>query len=76
MKHSGITHLVIGKNGITEGIIADIKEKFSSNKELVIKMNQAFRDSNDRKQAAQRLAEQTNSKVSSLVGGTLILKRT
>ena len=76
MKHSGIVHLKIGKNGITEGIITDITEKFKTNKELVIKMNQAFRDSNDRKQAAQDLAKQTNSTVSSLVGGTLILKRT
>ena len=75
MKHAGIVHLQIGKNGITPGIIQELKEKLEHTDPVVIKMNAAFRDVNERKPAAKELAEQTNSQIDSLVGGTLILTR-
>ena len=75
MRHSGITHLQIGKNGITQGVITDLKSKFESTDPLVVKMNSAFCDTHDRKAAAQELARRTDSTVQSHVGGTVVLTR-
>lgn len=75
MKHAGVVHLQLGKNGVTKGVITDINDKFENQDPLVIKMNKTFKDIYDRKQEAQSIAELTKSRVESLVGGTLILTR-
>ncbi|MFT4250284.1 MAG: YhbY family RNA-binding protein [Candidatus Woesearchaeota archaeon] len=75
MKHANIVHLQLGKNGVTESVLTEIQQKLPSQDPLVIKMNQSFTASNDRKAAAASIAEKTNSRVESLVGGTLILTR-
>ena len=75
MKHAGIVHLQLGKAGITQGVIDELNTKLENTDPVVVKMNQGFRESNDRKEAAATLAEQTNSRQQSLVGGTLILTR-
>lgn len=75
MRHSGVVHLQVGKNGITDGVIDDLNNKFEDTDPLVVKMNSAFTDTHDRKAAAQELADKTKSTVESLVGGTVILTR-
>ena len=75
MKHANIVHLQLGKNGITESVLTEIQEKLRGQDPLVIKMNQSFTASNDRKEAANIIATKTKSRVESLVGGTLILTR-
>ena len=75
MKHAGIVHLQLGKNGVTEAVITELQDKLTNTDPVVVKMNQSFRDNNDRKQAAKEIADNTNSRVQSLVGGTLILTR-
>lgn len=75
MKHAGIVHLQLGKAGITQGVIDELNNKLEHTDPVVVKMNQGFREANDRKEAATTLAEQTSSRQQSLVGGTLILTR-
>ena len=75
MKHANTVHLQLGKNGITDSVLKDIKEKLQTTNPLVIKMNQSFRQNNDRKLAAQEIATKTKSKIDSLTGGVLIISR-
>lgn len=75
MKHAGIVHLQLGKNGITKSVLHEIREKILHTDPVVIKMNQSFTHMHDRKEAADTIAQETNTNIQSLVGGVLILTR-
>lgn len=75
MQRETAIHLRIGKSGITEGLIEEIKHQIRRNDPLAIKLLKSFRDAEDRKQAAQSLADATGTHVKSLRGGILLLSR-
>jgi len=70
-----IVHLRVGKAGITESLIEEIKKQILESDPLTIKFMQNFRESHDRKQAAQEIADKTGFKIKKFVGGTLTLTR-
>ena len=68
-------HLQIGKNGVTPGLIVELNNKLMQTDPVVIKLLKSFRENNDRKVAAQELADKTNSRIQKIVGGTVTLTR-
>ncbi len=70
-----IVHIRVGKAGITQGLIDEIQRQIIDTDPLTVKMMQNFRETQDRKQAAQELADKTETRIQKFVGGTLILTR-
>ncbi len=66
-------HLIIGKNGLTEAVITEIKEKLKKEKTLFIKINKAGKDTYDRKELAQLLTQQTKTTLLSMRGGSILI---
>jgi len=63
----------IGKNGITDSQISEIK-KFLENKKLVkIKLLSSFASGKNKKQIALDLQKQTDSELIEQIGGTIVL---
>ncbi len=68
-------HLRVGKNGITEGLLEEIRSQLQRTDPLTIRLLPSFCEGNDRKAAAQDIASRTKSRVLKLTGGTLLLTR-
>lgn len=67
--------LRVGKNGLTEGVIEEVKQHLKKRKVVKIKFLKSFIDDHDRKKESLKLAELTASKVLELRGGVLILSK-
>jgi len=65
----------IGKGGITQGIIEEIKKQLAKKKLVKIKCLKSFIQSRDRKVLAAELAKRTNSKVVYQIGFVIVLAR-
>jgi len=65
----------IGKNGLTESAVAEIVKLLKKRRVLKIKMLNSFTDGNDRKKAAEELAEKCNAWLVEQVGGIVVLLR-
>ena len=63
----------IGKSGITAGVIEEIKNQLKLHHLIKIKLLKSASDSEDRKQLAAKIAENTNSEVIAVVGNSLVL---
>jgi RNA-binding protein len=63
----------IGKNGLTENTIKEIKKQLNKKKLIKVKLLKAFVKGKDKKLVANKIAEETNSKVIDLVGFVVIL---
>ncbi len=68
----GETDVRIGKNGITEGLINEIKRRLKEHK--VVKVRIGIKGM-DRREVAERVAGLTNSKVIEVRGYTFILEK-
>ncbi|MBW9140790.1 MAG: YhbY family RNA-binding protein [Candidatus Aramenus sulfurataquae] len=68
----GETDVRIGKNGISDGVINEIKRRLKEHE--VVKVRIGMKDL-DRREVAQRVASLTNSKVIEVRGYTFILKK-
>ncbi len=67
--------LNIGKNGITDGLIEEIKLQLKKKKIIKIKILKAALEKNDRKMIAADVAQKTNSELVSQVGFVFVLKK-
>ncbi|NQV08324.1 YhbY family RNA-binding protein [Candidatus Woesearchaeota archaeon] len=65
----------IGKNGLTEGTIIEIKKQLKKKKLIKIKFLRAFLGNNDKKQAAKEISEKTESIIIDQVGFVVVLWR-
>ena len=64
--------LQVGKSGITEALIEELKEQIRVKRVVKVKM---LRSSGDRKVVAAELAEKTESELVEVRGFTVVLKR-
>ncbi|MBW2996704.1 YhbY family RNA-binding protein [Candidatus Woesearchaeota archaeon] len=63
----------IGKNGLTDSAILQVKKMINKKKLVKVKFLRSFIESNDRKAAAKQLAEATNSELIDQVGFVAVL---
>jgi len=70
----GRVNVQIGKNGISEGVITQIKEQFKKNRYLKIRFLELYMFDSMR-DASQMLANQVNGKVIDIRGKTVVLER-
>ena len=64
----------IGKGGVTDGILDEIRKQLDKHGVVKIKMLGAFTDSNDRKGVARDLATKVGAKLMHAIGGVVVLK--
>ncbi len=64
----------IGKNGITENLIKDIKEKLKKKKMIKIKFLPSIIKGKDKDALFHQLAKETNAKIIKKIGFTIVLK--
>jgi RNA-binding protein len=65
----------VGKNGITDEIIAQIDNFLKKNKLVKVRLLNSYVDTHDRKEAAKELSEKTGSKVINQIGFVVALYR-
>ncbi len=63
----------IGKNGLTEQVIEQIKKLLKKRRILKIKLLKSFLEKNNKKHAAKKLAELTESEVVDSTGFVVVL---
>ncbi len=63
----------IGKNGLTESTIKEIKKQLNKKKLVKVKLLRAFVEGKDKKLVADKIAEETNSRLIDLVGFVVVL---
>ena len=63
----------IGKNGLTENTIKEIKKQLNKKKLIKVKLLRAFINDKDKKLVANKIAEETNSRIIDLVGFVIVL---
>jgi len=63
----------IGKNGLTENTIKEIKKQLNKKKLIKVKLLRAFVKGKDKKLIANKIAEETNSKLIDMVGFVIVL---
>jgi len=68
--------LRIGKNGLTDGVIAEIEKLLKKKKLIKIKLLRNFMEDKNKKEVAHLLSEQTSSEVIDLIGNVVVLYKT
>ena len=63
----------IGKNGLTENTIKEIKKQLNKKKLVKLKLLKAFISDKNKKEIAKEIAKKTNSKIIDLVGFVIVL---
>ena len=65
----------IGKNGMTDSLILEIKKQIKKNRLVKIKLLRGFVESNDRKQVSRDIADKTGSVLIDQVGHVVVLRK-
>ncbi|MBW2972866.1 YhbY family RNA-binding protein [Candidatus Woesearchaeota archaeon] len=65
----------IGKSGITEGLITELKNQLKLKKLIKIKFMKSFIEDKDRKKVAAELAKKTNSIIVLQIGNVVVLAK-
>lgn len=63
----------IGKNGLTENTIKEIKKQLNKKKLIKVKLLRAFISDKNKKEVAKEIAQKTNSQLIDLVGFVIVL---
>lgn len=63
----------IGKSGLTDSVIGEIKKHLEKKKMIKVKMLKSFAGARDRKELAEEIAEKTGSSVIHMVGFVVVL---
>ncbi len=63
----------IGKNGLTESTIKEIKKQLNKKKLIKVKLLRSFINDKNKKQVAKDIAQETNSRIIDLVGFVVVL---
>jgi RNA-binding protein len=65
----------IGKNGITDSVVEEIKKQVKANRLIKIKMLKTSSEGEDIKTSAEKLAEATKTTLIDVRGSTVVLYR-
>ena len=65
--------LRIGKSGVTDSVIAEIKEQLKKRKLIKLKLLKSVIEGKDKKELAQEIADKTNSELIHQVGFVIVL---
>jgi len=68
-------HARIGKNGLTDPVVAQVRRMFNTRELVKVKLLRSFMESNDRKKAALELAKKTGAELVDQVGFVVVLFR-
>ncbi|MBU1204999.1 MAG: YhbY family RNA-binding protein [Nanoarchaeota archaeon] len=63
----------IGKNGLTESTIREIKKQLNKKKLIKVKLLKAFINNRNKREVAKEIAQKTNSQLIDLVGFVIVL---
>jgi len=63
----------IGKNGLTESTIKEIKKQLNKKKLIKVKLLRAFISDKNKKEVAKEIAEKTSSQLIYMVGFVVVL---
>ena len=63
----------IGKNGLTESTIKEIKKQLNKKKLIKVKLLKAFISDKNKKEVAKEIAEKTSSQLIYMVGFVVVL---
>ena len=63
----------VGKNGLTESTIKEIKKQLNKKKLIKVKLLRAFINNRNKREAAKEIAQKTNSQIIDLVGFVIVL---
>lgn len=63
----------IGKNGLTDNVIQEIKIHLKKNKLIKVKLLKSFADENNKKEVANIIADKTHSHLINIVGNSIAL---
>lgn len=69
------TSIRIGKSGITEGVVKEIKKQIEKKGAVKIKCLRSFVSGKDKKEIANELAEKTKSRVVHQIGFVVVLSK-
>jgi len=67
--------IIIGKGGLSESLITEIKNQLKIRKEIRIKILRSAKDEMDRKEIAQKVAQSTGSQVIELRGNIFTISK-
>jgi len=67
--------VIIGKSGITESLICEIKEQLKSQKVIKVKILRSAREEMNRREIAENIVNSTGAKLVELRGNTFMLSR-
>jgi len=65
----------IGKNGLTDSAVAEIRLLISKRQMIKVKMLEAFFSGKDKKELAKEIAEKTNSLLVEAIGNVAVLHK-
>ncbi len=65
--------LRIGKNGLTENVIKELKNQLKKKKLIKVKLLKSFIEGKDKKKIAKEIANKTNSKLIQQIGFVVVL---
>lgn len=65
--------LRIGKNGLTENVIKELKNQLKKKKLIKVKLLKSFIEGKDKKKIVAEIAAQTNSKLIQQIGFVVVL---
>jgi len=68
-------NIIIGKNGLTDQVIENIKSEISRRKLVKLKILQAYITDKDKNKVFEDIAEKTNAKIVQKIGFTISLAR-
>ena len=71
----GAPHIHVGKNGITETVISEIKTQLKRNKIIKIKFQRGILEEHDIKDLAAEITQQTKSQLIDLRGHNIIISK-
>ena len=71
----GAPHLHVGKNGITETLILEIKTQLKRNRIIKIKFQRIILEEHDIKELTEEIIQKTKSKLIDLRGHNIIISK-
>ena len=63
----------IGKNGITDNVIMQIRRYVKKHNVVKVKMLKSFMETHDKKDTAKKIAKKTNTRLAGMTGFTITL---
>lgn len=72
--YEGILRIQVGKSGVTDSLIEEIKSQLGKGKKVRVRMLRSAREDRDRKEIADEVAGKTGARLVQVRGNTFILE--